>query len=94
MKYILGIDGGGTKTTALVANIQGKILGKGLSGASNYQTVGIDRALESIKGASEDAVKAAGFGIDKFAVACFGLAGVGRETDRALMLPAIEITSI
>jgi N-acetylglucosamine kinase len=88
MVYMLGIDGGGTKTIALAADFQGNVLGRGISGASNYQIVGLDRAIAALKEASEAAMAAAG--IDRFEVACFGLAGVGRESDRDLLLPAIR----
>jgi len=88
--YVLGIDGGGTKTVALAADLQGNILGRGTSVASNYQIVGLDRAIAALKEASDRAIADAGITIHKFKVVCLGLAGVGRETDRALLLPAIR----
>jgi len=90
MLYVLGIDGGGTKTIALAADLRGNVLGKGTSGAANYQTVGLDTAIAVLKEASEAAIADAGIKIHKFEIACFGLAGVGRETDRALLFPAIK----
>ena len=90
MAYVLGIDGGGTKTVALAADLRGNVLGRGMSGASNYQAVGLDRAVAALKDASENAVVAAGMTTRKFKVVCLGLAGVGRERDRALLLPAIK----
>jgi N-acetylglucosamine kinase-like BadF-type ATPase len=88
MVYVLGIDGGGTKTVALAADFRGNVLGRGTSRASNYQTVGLDRAIAALKEASEAAMAAAG--IARFEVACFGLAGVGRKSDRDLLMPEIE----
>lgn len=90
MLYVLGIDGGGTKTIALAADLRGNVLGRGTSGGANYQTVGLDTAIAALKEASEAAIADAGIGIHKFEIACFGLAGVGRETDRAILLPAIK----
>jgi len=90
MLYVLGIDGGGTKTIALAADLRGNVLGKGTSGAANYQTVGLDSAIAAIKEASEGAIAAAGIRAHRPEIACLGLAGVGRETDRALILPEIE----
>ncbi len=90
MLYVLGIDGGGTKTIALAADLCGNVLGRGTSGAANYQTVGLDTAIAALKEASEGAIAAAGIETQKFEAACFGLAGVGREADRALLLPAIK----
>jgi len=90
MIHVLGIDGGGTKTVALAADLRGNVLGRGTSGASNYQTVGLDRAVAALKEASERAAADAGVTTHRFEVACLGLAGVGRETDRALLLPTIK----
>jgi len=90
MCYILGIDGGGTKTTAIVSDEKGNILGTGSSGGSNYQTVGIYNAMSSLRAALEMAVANSGLEICRFKSACIGLAGVGRETDRALLIPEIN----
>ncbi len=90
MAFLLGIDGGGTKTVAIAADLQGNVLGKGVSGASNYQTVGLDQAIAAIKEASEEAIAAAGITTHEAKVICLGLAGVGRESDRVLLLPLIE----
>lgn len=87
MSYVLGIDGGGTKTVAIAADMRGNALGRGISGASNYQTVGLDQAIAAIKEASEQAARAAD---GKCEAACLGLAGVARESDRSVILPAIK----
>ena len=34
-KYVLGLDGGGTKTSALLANLDGKIFSRQVGPASN-----------------------------------------------------------
>ena len=86
MTYVLGMDGGGTKTVALAADLQGNILGRGKSGASNYQVVGLDQAIAAIK----EAASAAGVASHRCEAVCLGLAGVGRKRDRAILLPAIE----
>lgn len=90
MSYILGIDGGGTKTVAIISDQSGKVLGRGASRASNYQTVGLDNAIAAIEEAYKNSIADAGIEMNRFKVACFGLAGVGRETDRALLMPALE----
>ena len=90
MAHVLGVDGGGTKTVALAADLQGNVLGRGRSGASNYQVVGLDQAIAAIKEASAEAESAAGVASHKCEAVCLGLAGVGRERDRSLLLPAIE----
>lgn len=50
-QVVLGIDGGGSKTTALLANRQGQVLGRGTSGPSNYQVVGSDAAWQALDAA-------------------------------------------
>ncbi|MCT7987250.1 N-acetylglucosamine kinase [Laspinema olomoucense] len=77
--WVLGIDGGGTKTVCLVMDETGTIAGRGEAGPSNYQTIGLPAAGESISQAIASAVKnlpgvaIAGIGV--------GLAGVGRPAD-------------
>lgn len=39
-KYFLGVDIGGTKSHALVADETGQALGLGVGGAGNYEVVG------------------------------------------------------
>lgn len=94
MEYILGVDGGGTKTIALVANLQGNILGKGLYIGSNYHSIGLENALNSIKLASEKAFSQAKISQNNIKVACLGLAGAGRKSDYDILFPAIENLSI
>ncbi len=80
--YILGIDGGGTKTVCVVMDKTGQVIGRGEAGPSNYQSIGIEATQKSIEIAIIKAVKATnityplaiqGMGI--------GLAGVGRPQD-------------
>ncbi|GAB1542829.1 N-acetylglucosamine kinase [Scytonema sp. NUACC21] len=83
MNYVLGIDGGGSKTVCVLMDGTGKVISRGDSGASNYQSIGIEAALESIQSAIYGAaVEALGF-IDDIQVKaiCLGLAGIGRSED-------------
>lgn len=89
-EYILGVDGGGTKTEALITDLDGHILGIGKSNASNYQILGLERSIASIMEAIYDANENAGTNIQKFKVACLGLAGAGRHDDRLILLNAIK----
>src|SRR5262245_47733202 len=77
-KYILGVDGGGTKTLALLADSDGTVLTRGLSGPSNYNAVGFEAACSAL----EDAINAAQKNIQgEIAALCLGLAGAGRWED-------------
>ncbi|MBZ9569325.1 hypothetical protein KJA16_00190 [Patescibacteria group bacterium] len=46
--YVIGVDGGGTKTIAALANLKGKILKLAKTGPSNLRNVGIKKAAENI----------------------------------------------
>jgi N-acetylglucosamine kinase len=79
MSLILGIDGGGTKTVCVVMDDRGNVLARGEAGASNYQSVGSQAALDSIQSAIIKAVTPLGtVRIDAMGL---GLAGVGRPKD-------------
>lgn len=46
--YVIGVDGGGTKTVAALADLDGKILRIGRTGSSSPRNVGIKRAAQNI----------------------------------------------
>lgn len=82
---LLGIDGGGSKTRALVADRGGTVLGVGIGASSNYQSVGPAAATAAITAATAMALhESGGDRSTVFAAGCFGLAGVDRPADRAV----------
>ncbi|MBE9916249.1 ATPase [Paenibacillus donghaensis] len=89
MSYYLGIDGGGTKTYALLTDDRGRVLGKGVGGNGNHQ---IDRetAAQSIRAAAEGALAEADLQIHDISHAYFGLAGADREVDYCILHPLIQ----
>ncbi|MHC5738279.1 N-acetylglucosamine kinase [Nostoc sp.] len=82
MSYVLGIDGGGSKTVCVLMDDSCQVLGRGEAGPSNYQSIGIEATLQSIQSAIHNAVEET---IIKNTVnieaICLGLAGVGRAAD-------------
>ncbi|MGK7920085.1 MAG: N-acetylglucosamine kinase [Trichodesmium sp.] len=77
---VLGIDGGGTKTEAILMNENYQVISSGKSGPSNYQSVGIEVAKNSIKNAIIQAVTNSN-SHQEISGICLGLAGVGRPKD-------------
>lgn len=77
------MDGGGSKTAAIVARQDGTPLGRGSSGSSNYRAVGVEKACQAIDQALRAAFEDAGLDFDpgEVQMACFGLAGVDRPGD-------------
>lgn len=80
MDYILAIDGGGTKTDILCADLTGKVVGKGVSGSSNLTATSIGAAsmnvIEGIRQATEQLPE--GWKIKKLIL---GLAGVDTKNE-------------
>lgn len=75
---VLGIDAGGTKTTALLADADGRIVGEGRGGGANLQAHG-ELEVEKVLHAVIDL--ALGDQPAPPAAVCLGLAGVDREGD-------------
>lgn len=79
---ILGVDCGGTKTVALLADSDGKIIGRGTAGSANSNLVGREGALQAIDQAVSEAFRAAQLPQKKAAVLCVGMAGVDRPEEK------------
>ena len=90
MELYAGVDGGGTKTQAVVVDRDGVELGRAISGGANYQAIGVDKAVEHITAALRAAAQQAG--ADPYApisAAWVGLAGIDRPADRDMLLPRL-----
>jgi N-acetylglucosamine kinase-like BadF-type ATPase len=85
-RYVLGVDGGATKTVALIGTEDGKILGRGQSGSSNYHNVGVRAASLSVRRAVADARKQAKIRSNSVRVAVVALAAADSNRDRANVL--------
>lgn len=80
MKYLLGIDGGGSKTNLLCLDARGNTIAKASVGATYYRQDGINAVTERLRsGISQCLPEGAE------AVACFGMPGFGDnvESDNA-----------
>ena len=91
-RHVLGVDAGGTKTVAAVADEDGNVLGVGASGPGNADGAGVEavgRSLREAVGAARQS--AGGVTIDAGFV---GAAGVLLERDRvrtrAMLEPELE----
>lgn len=86
--FVLGIDGGGTKTQAVLMDAAGQVVGAGRGGPSNYDDVGAavarDNIAQAVAAARADAA-GRGVAIPSQAAAFLGMAGVVSETDRAVI---------
>jgi N-acetylglucosamine kinase-like BadF-type ATPase len=90
MRYLMGVDGGGSKTYAVIVDEMGIKVSSGVSGSSNHQNVGVELALKHIKEAITQALQSAGLDYPDIAFIQYGLAGLDREKDYELMRPALS----
>ena len=85
----LGIDGGGSKTLAVVVDADGQEVGRGLAGSANYMAVGLEQAIQNITSAVTIATQQLEKPIS-IQKAWLGLAGVDRPDDIALLTPHVQ----
>ena len=84
-----GVDGGGSKTLAVVVDAEGRERGRATAGSSNYTVVGLDRAVAHIREAVSGAAQAAS-AEPPVCAAWIGLAGVDRPGARDMLLPHLR----
>ena len=90
-EYVIGIDGGGSETVALLAHsADGSIIGHGTAGPSNIQSVGVERAAQALTGAVAAAFAAARLTPGTVAAAALGMAGVDHPDAVAVVRQVAE----
>lgn len=75
-EFVLGVDGGGTCTRAVITDGYRRLLGSGTAGASNPMRVGVASAASEVRRAIDEACRAANIAHERIAWAEIGLAGV------------------
>jgi len=85
MKYLIGIDGGGTKTDCAVADLSGKIIRQTAGKPSNFLVIGVEEALENIFALIEQNLFELSGDFSDVKQIVIGVAGAGREEDAMLL---------
>ena len=80
-RYVLAIDGGGTKTEGVLADRKGATVQRLIRGPSNYQATGAEAALAVWSEVLSVLLERAGASLDDLAAAGFGLSGWDRPRD-------------
>lgn len=88
MKYYMGIDAGGSKTYAVIADADGRIAGFGKGGNGNHQ-VNREQAEQSLRRAVREALAQAELKAEQIEFAWFGMAGADREPDYRILRPIV-----
>ena len=90
MKYFLGVDVGGTKTHALIADEAGQALGFGSAGPGNWEGVGYDGLTRVLLESTGCALERANVRIDQIMGAGMGIGGFDWPNERQDHLDAIK----
>ena len=83
--YIIGIDGGGTKTVGILATATGQHLAEVESGPANYHVVGAAKTRAVLEAIIKELYKKTGIPPTSTVRFCLGMAGLGRPADREVI---------
>src|SRR5262249_6385630 len=89
-EVFLGIDGGGTKTQAVITDSSFRVLGEGYSGGSNPLRVGLEEAVAHVDEAVSDACAEAGGKLGDITSACAAIAGINHPIHYHTMKDALD----
>ncbi len=90
MRYILGFDGGGTKTECVLMNSDHQILARTYAGPSNPSRIGVEAAARAIEQAARFALKEAGLERSAIVAIGAGLAGTAKPDMKQRMTLALQ----
>jgi N-acetylglucosamine kinase-like BadF-type ATPase len=81
-RYVIGIDGGGTKCEGVLVNENGKEIARSTGGPANLQQRGTDNAVDVVKGIVDELIASAPVPRPQLISIVAGLAGAGRKEIR------------
>jgi glucosamine kinase len=84
-RHFMGIDGGGSRTTACVADETGRILARATTGPSNPCKVGLATAQRHLLAAAGEAIRRSGLAKYRLDGLCAGIAGVDRPAIQRIL---------
>jgi N-acetylglucosamine kinase-like BadF-type ATPase len=85
MKYLIGIDGGGTKTDCAIADLSGKIIYQTVGKPSNFLIIGVEETVENLFAAIEECLFELKGDFSDVKQVVIGVAGAGRKDDAELL---------
>lgn len=90
--FVIGVDGGGTKSELVLIDKLGNYIGRAKVGSSNYQAIGGEKLKENLLTGFAELMKATNVSDQKIDHIFLGLAGAGRESDRKEIKALFEDT--
>src|SRR5260221_2633150 len=85
MRYILGFDGGGTKTECVLMNSADQVLARTYAGPSNPSRIGVESAVRAIEESADLALRDAGLKRAAITAVCGGGAGTAEARPKKRM---------
>jgi N-acetylglucosamine kinase-like BadF-type ATPase len=85
MKYLIGIDGGGTKTDCAIADLSGKIIYQTVGKPSNFLIIGVKETVANLFAAIEECLFELKGDFSDVKQIVVGVAGAGRKDDAELL---------
>lgn len=90
-EYVLGVDGGNTKTIAIIARADGSVVGEGRGGCSDiYTDPDVNVPLGEVERAVHSALTKSGIAAEQLAAGAFSMAGGDWPEDFALLQAAMK----
>lgn len=84
-QYVIGVDGGGTKTLGAIADLEGKIISQSEVGSTNHHSNPIEVVRGNLNALISNLLSAANAQASDVPCICLGMAGVDRPEDRPLI---------
>lgn len=89
-RHFIGVDGGGSKTSAIVVDESMRPLGQAVSGPSNHLRVGIDEAARNVETAIRAAIAASPVELDAVEYTYCGIAGSDHPMHRERVIESLR----
>jgi len=80
--YVIGVDGGGSKTELALIDLEGNLVGMEKVGSTNYQAVGGEQLRDELLEGFSALANVTNVDIDRVNHIFLGLAGAGRQKDQ------------
>ena len=90
MAYAFGVDGGASKSRAVLISENGQVVHLAKGPGVNYHEIGASKVSGTIARLYQECVEGARARSEECRSVCLGLAGVGRNADREILKPLFD----
>jgi N-acetylglucosamine kinase-like BadF-type ATPase len=88
--YIMGIDSGGTKTSAVLCSCDGMILSEAQGSPSNLHLVGLEKTASTILDLIQTCTHSVGCSVSQIGAVVAGVAGAGGFQDQQHIMEKVQ----